>query len=396
VEDQAARDVTARTWRTMERTVKQAGRSLARAFDRLAPHASKLGAAWRKTLKLYEPCREYAAPLSGMHLPARLRDLKSGNPRAHREESERVGMELARRGVPAECASAAVSLFVDSTLPFLLAGDSTRVQWSRALARWASGYQFFLLSGYARHAAAEREALEQRVALAERRMHTFSVELANDYEKERRRLAQDLHDEIGHDLIVLKLYTQVISLDLKKGDLGQVRRKLRESVSLIKHALAGVRSLTFDLGPAVWDKQGFIPAVRTYVRQFAARTGIHVRFDARRLLVMLPPSYQTTLYMVLQGALSNVAAHANAKKVRIVMASRTGAVSMRVEDDGRGFDVASKLRKAPHSYGLRAMSDRIRILGGTIDFTSEPARRGVRRRGTVIEFKIPFGDETDS
>ena len=151
-----------------------------------------------------------------------------------------------------------------------------------------------------------------------------------------------------------------------------------------------MRNLTFDLGPAVWDKQGFIPAVRTYARQFADRTGIKVRFDARRLTVTLPPAYQTTLYMVLQGALSNVAAHANAKRVRIVMASRAGAVTMRVEDDGKGFDVESKLRKAPHSFGLRAMRDRIQILGGTIRFASEPSRRGSPRRGTQVEFQIPL------
>ena len=63
----------------------------------------------------------------------------------------------------------------------------------------------------------------------------------------------DLHDEIGHDLIVLKLYTQIISTDLRKGNIPQVRRKLKESVSLIEHALKGVRHLTFDLGPAVWS-----------------------------------------------------------------------------------------------------------------------------------------------
>ncbi len=373
----------------MERAVKRASKSLAPVFGRLDEQSSRLRAVWRKALRVYEPCRHYAAVLSTLHPPARLRELESGNPRAHREESERIGMELARRGVPAGCVSAAVSLFVDSALPFLLS-DSKGLQWGRALARWASAYQFFLLSGYARHAESERQELEQRVTEAERRMHSFSVELANEYESERRRLAQDLHDEIGHDLIVLKLYTEVIALDLKKGELGQVRRKLGESVSLIKHALTGVRNLTFDLGPAVLDKQGFIPAVRTYARQFADRTGIKVRFDARRLTVTLPPAYQTTLYMVLQGALSNVAAHANAKRVRIVMASRAGAVTMRVEDDGKGFDVESKLRKAPHSFGLRAMRDRIQILGGTIRFASEPSRRGSPRRGTQVEFQIPL------
>jgi signal transduction histidine kinase len=344
---------------------------------------------WLKALRRYEPCRAYAPALSALHLPARLRELESGDPRAHREESERLGMELARRGVPAECVSSAVSLFVESTLPILLAGGSEADRWTLALAKWASVYQFFLLSGYARHVASKREELLQRASAAERRMQSFSVELANEYEVERRRLAQDLHDEIGHDLIVLKLYTQMISLDLKKGDLAQVRRKLAESVSLIKHALAGVRNLTFDLGPAVWDKQGFVPALKTYARQFAARTGIKVRFDARRLRVPLPPSYENTLYMVLQGALSNVAAHANARHVSIVMASRKSDVKMRVQDDGKGFDVASKLRKPPHSYGLRAMRDRIQILGGSITFSSE-SRRAAARRGTTVEFQIPL------
>jgi len=330
-----------------------------------APYNTR--AIWRKLLRRFPSCREHREALSAARLPARLREMEAANTQAHREEAERLGFELARRGVPAECVAAAVSLFCESALPLVLAG-------------------------FARHFAEERGALMQRAIAAERRMHAFSVELANEYEIERRRLAQDLHDEIGHDLIVLKLYTQVIGLDLKKGDLAQVRRKLRESVSLIKHALAGVRNLTFDLGPAVWDKQGFVPAVRTYARQFAARTGIDVRFEARRLRVLLPPSYQNTLYMVLQGALSNVAAHANARHVRILMASKPESVLMRVEDDGKGFDVESKMRRPPHSYGLRAMRDRIQILGGSIRFMSQAPRRGARRRGTVVEFEIPLLD----
>ncbi len=349
----------------MRRIPRQANRPLEQSATRSNSPSAKVGVQWRRVLRRAPACREYTAAFSALRLPARLIEIQSANTRAHREESERLGLELAARGVPADCVALAISLFCESALPFFL-------------------------SGYARHQAGQCETLKQRAAAADRRMHNFSVELANEYEVERRRLAQDLHDEIGHDLIVLKLYTQVIALDLKKNDLAQVRRKLRESVSLIKHALAGVRSLTFDLGPAVWDKQGFVPAVRTYARQFAARTGIQVRFDARRLRVTLPPSYQNTLYMVLQGALSNVAAHANAKQVRIVMASRAGSVSMLVEDDGRGFDVESKLRKPPHSYGLRAMRDRIQILGGSIRFSSQAPKRGARRRGTAVEFEIPL------
>jgi signal transduction histidine kinase len=225
---------------------------------------------------------------------------------------------------------------------------------------------------------------------AERRSQDLAVELGEAYEKERRRLAQDLHDEIGHDLIVLKLYMQIIALDLKKGEIRQLRGKLKEAISLIDHALKGVRHLVFDLGPAVWNEQGFIPAVRIYARQFAVRTGLKVRFTARRLIESLPPSYESAIYKVLQGALSNVAAHAGARRVAIVLARRRDFVVMSVEDDGKGFDVPRKLRKLPHSYGLRAMRDRVELLGGTIDFTSHPARKGAARAGTRIELRLPM------
>jgi signal transduction histidine kinase len=190
-------------------------------------------------------------------------------------------------------------------------------QWLRAVLSWSRVYQFFLLSGYGRQSALDVQALGDRVDAAERRYQESSVQLGDAYEKERRRLARDLHDEIGHDLIVLKLYTEIISMDLKKNDLVQVRSKLKESVSLIKHVLGGVRNLVFDLGPAVWNEQGFLPAVRMHARQFGVRTGLKVQFETRRLRVPLPARYESALYKVLQGALANIAAHACASHVKI-------------------------------------------------------------------------------
>ncbi len=255
--------------------------------------------------------------------------------------------------------------------------------------RWAKLYQFLLLSGYSRYEATERAALLEKIDLAERRFEDFSIELADAYEADRRHLARDLHDEIGHDLIVLKLYTQVIALDLKKGEIGQVRRKLTESVSLIKHALLSVRRLTFDLGPTVWNEQGFIPAVRLYAKQFAARTGLKVSLRAAGLKGKLPTHYETTLYKVLQGALSNIVAHADARHAGITLEDRRKFIIMRVEDDGKGFNVGSKLSTPPKSYGLRAMQDRIEFLGGDIQFSSSPARSRKSRRGTTIEVRLP-------
>jgi signal transduction histidine kinase len=261
-----------------------------------------------------------------------------------------------------------------------------------AFLRWATLYRFFLVTGYSQHQAEDRRALSENAAQAERRSQEFAAEIAETYEAERRRLAQDLHDEIGHDLIVLKLYTEVIALDLKKGEIAQVRRKLRESVRLIQHALKRVRHLTFDLGPGVWNEQGFVPAVRLYVRQFARRTGIKVRLNAGRLRAKLPARSETALYKVLQGALGNVAAHADARNVTISLANGRDAVVMKIEDDGRGFNVGRTIGIPPESYGLRAMRERVELLGGAIHFISRPGRQGGPGGGTVVEAHLPLHD----
>jgi signal transduction histidine kinase len=362
------------------------------ALASLTTHSAKILVAWNKLLKRYRRCGKYVALLSGLGVGPQLRDLIFVDPKAYKEKSERQGQELARSGVPAECVAVAVALYVESCLPYLLSDVSVKVEWTRAFARWASIYQFFLLTGYAQHAGVERQTLEERISQAERRSQDYSVQLGEAYEKERRRLAQDLHDEIGHDLIVLKLYTEVIALDLKKGDVSQLRRKLKESVTLIRHALKSVRHLTFDLGPAVWNEQGFVPAVRLYARQFANRTGIKVRLDASRMRANLPARCETALYKVLQGALANVVAHADAHSVKITLVSGQESVAMRIADDGRGFNVGRKLGVPRQSYGLRAMRERVELLGGAIHFVSRPARLRSECRGTMIEAHLPLQD----
>jgi signal transduction histidine kinase len=373
-----------------ERKVSENMQPLLQAFRYLAPYAPRIAAAWSKTMERNEPCRQHAQALASLHLAHRGRELGSIPSRAYRDAAERQGADLARRSVPPECAVVAISLYLECCLRYLMSPDARTHRWRSELVRWASAYQFSLLSGYTRHTAEERQGWKEKTALAEKRSQALAVELGEAYEKERRRLAQDLHDEIGHDLIVLKLYMQIIALDLKKGDVRPLRGKLKEAVSLIDHALKGVRHLVFDLGPAVWNEQGFIPAVRLYARQFAARTELKVRFTTRRLTQPLPPRYESAMYKVLQGALSNVAAHAGARNVAIALTNRRDSVVMSVEDDGKGFDVGRKLKNLPRSYGLRAMRDRIELLGGNIDFTSMPTRRGAARAGTRVELHLPM------
>ncbi len=93
---------------------------------------------------------------------------------------------------------------------------------------------------------------------------------------------------------------------------------------------------------------------------------------------------------MLQGALSNVVAHADAHSVKITLASGQDSVAMKIEDDGRGFNVGRKLGVPRQSYGLRAMRERVELLGGAIHFASRPARLRSERRGTMIEAHLPL------
>jgi signal transduction histidine kinase len=104
----------------------------------------------------------------------------------------------------------------------------------------------------------------------------------------------------------------------------------------------------------------------------------------------LPARCETALYKVLQGALSNVVAHADAQSVSISLANGRESMSMKIEDDGRGFNIARTLGAPRKSFGLRAMRERVELLGGAIHLTSRPARVRAERRGTTIEVHLPL------
>ncbi|HWX24372.1 MAG TPA: ATP-binding protein, partial [Vicinamibacteria bacterium] len=137
---------------------------------------------------------------------------------------------------------------------------------------------------------------------------------------------------------------------------------------------------------AILDEVGFMAAVKLYAKQFSGRTGIKVSVREAPL-PKLPSSYETALYRVVQGALSNVVKHADSKTVRVTLGSAgKSVIVMIVEDDGVGFDTTPS---ALEGFGLAAMRDRIETLGGRFHVESS-APSGGRTRGTRIEVDLPL------
>jgi signal transduction histidine kinase len=337
---------------------------LLRALREVAPHAGSIRAESRRLLE----------PLTGPELAGVLADLELEPPNAEldaldfaarAQALEAWGKRLARLGVRQDHAAAAIAFKLESWLPYVLSTDRRPDETIAAVARLGLASGLWLSGGYARARAESRSSFD---------------------DSERRRLSRDLHDEVGHQLVTLKLYLEMIDGDVRSGSTSELQEKLREALDLVGQTVQAVRRLILDIGPAVLEELGLESALRLYGRQFSIRTGIEVDVSAVDVPA-LPQSHQLALYRLFQGALGNVLKHARARRVRASLAALRGTVLvMTVEDDGVGFDT----RKARSAFGLAAMRERVEALGGRFHVES---RQSGRAHGTRIEVDLPLPKE---
>jgi signal transduction histidine kinase len=341
---------------------------LRRALERLTPTFPEVESSWRSGLVRFVRRRDEYDAVIGLALDRYQPQLTSGDFEAFTAELERQGQALAGRGVAEEHASLALALYLEQCLAALARQAPGEPDLAVALARLVSVGQLFLHAGYANARAVGWRALD---------------------EQDRQRLARDLHDDIGHSLVVLKLFMEQMAQDFDKGRTDQAGRKLEEMVGLVTDAIESVRRVILDIGPAVLEEMGLQQAIRLYARQFTARTGIKVHVRENGLPGRLPHTHETALYRVLQGALSNVLRHSQAANATIALAAGPGSeVVMSIADDGVGFDAR---RRAPAlSFGLNTMRERIEALGGRFQVESWPALSEQGRRGTRIDVILPL------
>jgi signal transduction histidine kinase len=203
-------------------------------------------------------------------------------------------------------------------------------------------------------------------------------------EEERRRVARELHDETGQSLTALLVGLRTIEGSRTIADASRLAKQLREVAA---QTLLDVGRLSRGLHPSILDDMGLGAAVTRHAQEFARVHGISVEsriegFDANRLPLLV----QTTVYRVLQEALTNVAKHAEARSTSIHLVRDETAVELRVQDDGAGFAPAPG--RAPveqrRRLGLQGMRERAALLGGSIRVESSPGR------GATITARFPL------
>jgi signal transduction histidine kinase len=237
--------------------------------------------------------------------------------------------------------------------------------------------------------AIENATLYDEVQQSDRQRGELLHRVVSAQEAERQRIARELHDGTGQTLTALGLGLAAAA-DRLDSDPAAVRRQLADMKQLNAQVLQEVHNVISDLRPSVLDNLGLIPALRGHVRAFEERTGIHSQLVVQGKIARLKPDVETTIFRIVQEALTNVARHAAAHRVLVQVDFGDDGVRLSVQDDGRGFDVARALAgsSGPEmdgraAWGLLGIQERAALVGGAAEFVSTPGQ------GTTVRVVVP-------
>jgi two-component system CheB/CheR fusion protein len=220
-----------------------------------------------------------------------------------------------------------------------------------------------------------RRAERERLALMRR--------IVTTQEDERRRISRELHDQLGQSLTALRL-----KLEGLKGEAGKrskLQARIDELVEIARRLDSDVDFLAWELRPTALDDLGLIVALSNYAKEWSKHFGVKVNFHSAGLGdARLEPLVETTLYRVAQEALNNVAKHAAAASVDMLLERRDGHAVLIVEDDGLGFDADGfEADGEGRGMGLIGMRERVVLVGGTAEVESTPGG------GTTVFVRVP-------
>jgi signal transduction histidine kinase len=234
----------------------------------------------------------------------------------------------------------------------------------------------------------EKDRLYQESLRHQQHLRRLSRRIMQVSEGTMRRLARELHDDLGQALTAIKMDLGLIDRALSAD--SPVRPHVREVREQIGLVLQSVRNLSQLLRPAVLDDLGLVPAIESYITRFSERTGILVTLEAPTPETRLPRALEVALYRVLQEALTNVARHAAAPHVRVHLGTSREAVALEIADDGCGFDAARFLEAPPadHGMGVLGMRERVATYGGRFAIESAPGA------GTRVALTISLAQGT--
>jgi PAS domain S-box-containing protein len=227
----------------------------------------------------------------------------------------------------------------------------------------------------------ERKRGEESVILQKEQLRALAERLQWVREEDRKRVARDLHDQIGQILTAIKMDMTWMTRHLPESE-REVRARLTESIELVSDGVKSVRAICSGLRPGVLDDLGLAAAIEWQASDFASRNGVRCEVSVPPVDLHLDGDRATAAFRIFQECLTNVIRHAQAKSVRVSLCQEDENIVLVVEDDGIGFR-ESDLSHSLGSLGLLGMKERAQFCGGDVQISSSPGN------GTIVTVRVP-------
>jgi len=219
---------------------------------------------------------------------------------------------------------------------------------------------------------------EESLRLSREQLREFAARLDEVREEERKRVAREIHDELGQALTILKMDLAWVQGKTQDG----TRKKIKSMIAEVDQTIERVRQIVTELRPSILDELGLSAAIEWQLAQFQERTRIRGIFESSSETLNLSRDIAAALFRVVQEALTNVMRHAIATVVRIAVKSTRDVLSISIADNGKG--ITRQQIDDPKSFGLVGMTERVHRVGGQFNIYSSPGR------GTRIEISAPL------
>ena len=231
--------------------------------------------------------------------------------------------------------------------------------------------------------------VEQRERVIRRQQK--AIHILHVQEEERKRISRELHDEVGQTLAAINTHLALVQRDRLGDQDSSLRARIADVEKLLVGAIERMHRFARALRSAALDDLGLLPALRSYLKDYAERTGLLVRFERAAGDVQLSSEQKTALFRIAQESLTNVARHAQATEVVVTFGFVKGGIQLQVGDNGKGFSTKRQLMAAGKTrLGLLGMQERVRLVNGRCILQSSPGR------GTTVTAYIPLTGERPS
>ncbi len=232
------------------------------------------------------------------------------------------------------------------------------------------------------HNISKRKIFEDKLKVTSNRLKKLSIHLNNKLEEERNRIARELHDGIGQNMLFVKLKMQKF-LDLKKDE--SINGEVQIIEELFDGTIKDLKRVIYNLKPKILEEVGLEPALNYLCKSVSLESGIESTMDITGLKERLTPKLELYIYRIIQEAINNIVKHSHAKNFNIQLVETTSNIKIIVSDDGIGFNLKSTKDKTNGNigYGLFNLKERVENLGGKTKIDSS------LNNGTILYIQFP-------